>query len=74
MFDIDAYLERIGLDRGASLAEIHRAHVGSIPFENLDPHRGIPVSLQPGDLQRKLVSEGRGGYCFEQNSLFTAVL
>jgi N-hydroxyarylamine O-acetyltransferase len=52
----------------------HRAHATSIPFENLDPHCGIPVSLAIEDLQRKLVTERRGGYCFEQNLLLKAGL
>lgn len=43
-----------------------------ISFENLDPHRGAPVSLAVEDLQRKLVGERRGGYCFEQNLLLKA--
>ena len=55
-------------------AEVHRAHVTSIPFENLDPHRGVPVSLELADLQRKLVADRRGGYCFEHNLLFAAAL
>jgi N-hydroxyarylamine O-acetyltransferase len=74
VFDLDAYLERIGLDHRASLAELHRAHACSIPFENLDPHRGVPASLDPDDLQRKLVRERRGGYCFEQNLLLKHAL
>jgi len=74
MFDLDAYLERIGLDGRPSIAQVHRAHLTSIPFENLDPHQGLPVSLEVEDLQRKLVSERRGGYCFEQNLLLKAAL
>lgn len=74
VFDLDAYLARIGLPGPASLTEVHRAHITSIPFENLDPHGGIPVSLEIGDLQRKLVRGGRGGYCFEQNLLLKAAL
>jgi len=76
VFDLDAYLERIGLGgRGRpGLAELHRAHVTAIPFENLDPHRGVPVSLDLQDLQRKLVAERRGGYCFEHNLLLKAAL
>jgi N-hydroxyarylamine O-acetyltransferase len=74
MFDLDAYLGRIGLHGQPSLAEVHRAHVTSIPFENLDPHRGVPVSLALEDLERKLVAERRGGYCFEQNLLLKAAL
>jgi len=74
MLDLDAYLARIGLQGSASIAELHRAHVAAIPFENLDPHGGIPVSLEPADLERKMVAERRGGYCFEQNLLFKAAL
>jgi N-hydroxyarylamine O-acetyltransferase len=72
--DLAAYLERIGVGPGAGLAELHRAHVTSIPFENLDSHQGIPVSLELEDLERKLVAGARGGYCFEHNLLFAAAL
>ncbi len=64
MFDLDVYLERIGLDGRPSIAQVHRAHLTSIPFENLDPHRGLPVSLEVEDLERKLVIERRGGLLF----------
>lgn len=74
MLDLEAYLARIGLDGRPGLADVHRAHVTSIPFENLDPRRGIPVSLTPEDLERKLVLRRRGGYCFEQNLLLKAGL
>ncbi len=74
MFDLDAYLARIGLRGRPGVAEIHRAHATSIPFENLDPHRGLPVSLAIEDIERKLVAERRGGYCFEQNLLLAAAL
>jgi N-hydroxyarylamine O-acetyltransferase len=72
--DLAAYLERIGASPGAGLAELHRAHVTSIPFENLDSHAGVPVSLALDDVQRKLVGARRGGYCFEHNLLFAAAL
>jgi N-hydroxyarylamine O-acetyltransferase len=74
MLDLDAYLARIGTSGRPSLAHVHRAHVTSIPFENLDPRRGIPVSLELEDLERKLVHRRRGGYCFEQNLLLKAAL
>jgi N-hydroxyarylamine O-acetyltransferase len=74
VLDLDAYLERIGLSGRPSVREVHVAHSTSIPFENLDPHRGQPVSLALEDLQRKLVHERRGGYCFEQNLLLKAAL
>ena len=71
---MDAYLARVGLAGSPSPAELHRAHVTSIPFENLDPQRGVAVSLASEDLQRKLVTQRRGGYCFEQNLLFKHAL
>jgi N-hydroxyarylamine O-acetyltransferase len=74
MLDLDAYLGRIGLDGRPDLHRLHRAHVTAIPFENLDPRRGIPVSLEAEDLERKLVSDCRGGYCFEQNLLLKGAL
>ena len=74
MLDLDAYLARVGLTGRPSLSELHRAHVTTIPFENLDPRRGVPVSLQPEDIERKLVTNRRGGYCFEQNLLLKAGL
>ena len=74
MLDLAAYLERIGLGGRPGLAEVHRAHSTSIPFENLAPHQGQAVSLEDTDLERKLVAERRGGYCFEQNMLLAAAL
>jgi N-hydroxyarylamine O-acetyltransferase len=82
MRDLDAYLKRVGtaaIDGRAApperqLADLHRAHVAAIPFENLDPRRGIPISLAPDDLEDKLVHRRRGGYCFEQNLLLKAAL
>jgi N-hydroxyarylamine O-acetyltransferase len=74
MLDLDAYLARIGVNSTPRLAEVHRAHVTAIPFENLDPRRGIPVSLEADALERKLVHRRRGGYCFEQNLLLKSAL
>jgi N-hydroxyarylamine O-acetyltransferase len=74
VFDLDGYLKRIGLPGRPSLQEVHRAHATSIPFENLDPRRGLPVSLALDDLQQKLVTERRGGYCFEHNLLLKGAL
>jgi N-hydroxyarylamine O-acetyltransferase len=74
VLDFDGYLARIGLSGTPTIAEVHRAHVASIPFENLDPQRGVPVSLAPDDIERKLVAERRGGYCFEQNLLLKSAL
>ncbi len=77
--DLDAYFDRIGYaaDRRPTLANLHAilaAHVASIPFENLDILLGRGIDLDPAVVQRKLISERRGGYCFEQNSLLLQVL
>jgi N-hydroxyarylamine O-acetyltransferase len=74
VFDLDAYLDRIGLAGHPTIAAVHRAHVAAIPFENLDPHRGLGVSLELEEIQRKLVVGRRGGYCFEHNLLLKAAL
>jgi N-hydroxyarylamine O-acetyltransferase len=71
---LDAYLTRIGLDHPASLFELHRSHATSVPFENFDSSAGRAVSLDPAQLEDKLVARRRGGYCFEHNLLFMAAL
>lgn len=72
--DLDAYFNRIGFDGLRTptldtLRAIQLKHSETIPFENLNPLMGWPVSLDLESLQRKMVAEGRGGYCFEQNLL-----
>ncbi len=58
----------------ATLEALHVAHVTHIPFENLDILLGRGIALDLASLQAKLVAGRRGGYCFEQNLLFSAVL
>jgi N-hydroxyarylamine O-acetyltransferase len=72
--NIDAYLRRIGLGGQVTLAAVHRAHATSIAFENFDSYSGLPVSLDLAHLEDKMVTRGRGGYCFEQNLLLKAAL
>lgn len=77
--DFAAYAERIGFQGEATstfatLAGLHLAHVTTVPFENADILLGRGISLDLPDLERKIVRERRGGYCFEQNTLFAAVL
>jgi N-hydroxyarylamine O-acetyltransferase len=77
--DLGAYRARIH-DAGPlestyqTLSRLHLAHATAIPFENLDIHLGRPIKLDLDSLQTKLVHNHRGGYCFEQNTLFAAVL
>jgi N-hydroxyarylamine O-acetyltransferase len=77
--DLEAYLSRIRYSGDLSptlavLEELHLAHALHIPFENLDVLLGQPIRLDLPGLQAKLVKAQRGGYCFEQNLLFAAVL
>jgi N-hydroxyarylamine O-acetyltransferase len=77
--NIDAYFQRIGYcgSRTATLENLHaltNAHTNAIPFENLDVLLCRPISLSVESIFQKLVVERRGGYCFEQNGLFLAVL
>ena len=79
VIDLNAYLRRIGYDGSlksdlATLRAITTAHVAAIPFENLNPLLRLPVSLELADIERKLVHEHRGGYCFEQNGLLLEAL
>ena len=77
--ELDAYFERIGYDgprepTKAVLTALQRAHTGTIPFENLDILLGRSIEVDVPALQDKLVTRRRGGYCFEHNMLFSAVL
>ena len=73
---LEAYLDRVGLGAhdDPDLASIHRAHATGIAFENFDPYAGTPPSLEPANLERKLVAGHRGGYCFEHNLLLAGAL
>lgn len=77
--DLPSYFQRIGYtgEQRASietLQHLHRLHCQTFAFENINPFLGIPVNLDIEFLQQKLIYEGRGGYCFEQNLLFKYVL
>ena len=77
--DLVAYLSRIGFvgearPDFATLRALHEAHVTHIPFENLDIPLGRGIRIDLESVQAKLVRNGRGGYCFEQNALLAAAL
>lgn len=77
--DLDAYLSRIGYTGPRSptldvLRGIVLAHACAVPFENLDVLLGRGISLADEAVERKLVHDRRGGYCFEQNSLLLRAL
>jgi N-hydroxyarylamine O-acetyltransferase len=77
--DLTAYLNRIGYAGPreptlSALRGIVAAHATSIPFESIDVLLGRGVSLDAASLMDKLVYAGRGGYCFEHNSLLQHAL
>jgi N-hydroxyarylamine O-acetyltransferase len=77
--DLKKYFERIGYTGAAAadlktLREIHLLHAQSIPFENLNSFSGMPVVMDPTAIELKILHQGRGGYCFEQNLYFSLVL
>lgn len=77
--DLDAYFTRLGYHGPTTvtvdtLHALSYAHVSTIPFENLDVLLGVGIDLEPEAVEAKLVGARRGGYCFEQNSLFLHVL
>ena len=77
--DLDAYRRRIGFT--GALAPTHEClvrliqhHAMAIPFENIEVLAQRVPLLDIDGLQRKMVRQRRGGYCFEQNRLFRGVL
>jgi N-hydroxyarylamine O-acetyltransferase len=77
--DWDAYLERIRVDTLPAITRdglelLHRAHAYSIPFENFDILLGRGIDLSLEHLFQKIISQSRGGYCFELNGLFLELL
>lgn len=77
---IQKYLERIGLPQGVELTRegldrLQFAHQCTVPFETLDMQGCTePPCLDMDYLFRKVVEEKRGGYCFQLNKLFEALL
>ena len=77
--NIEAYLERINY-RGTltptaeTLRELQVAHLLAVPFENLSIHAKQPIILEDEALFTKIVEHRRGGFCYEANGLFAALL
>src|SRR5262245_6174322 len=77
--NIQAYLDRIDyhgpLDPTAeTLRALHVAHLLAVPFENLNIGMGWPIVLEHDALFEKIVLRRRGGFCYELNGLFAALL
>ena len=78
-FRLDGYLARIGwsgpLDPTlATLTALLGAHMARIPFENLDVLLGRGIRIDAESVYAKLVTAGRGGYCYEHSTLLRTAL
>ena len=74
-----AYLERIGYagptaPNADTLRQIHRAHLLAVPFENLDIPLRREIVCEEDSFLRKIVERRRGGFCYEMNGAFAALL
>jgi N-hydroxyarylamine O-acetyltransferase len=71
---VSAYLARIGASASTDLAELQERHLRAVPFENLSVHLNEEIVLEPGPLVDKVVRRNRGGFCYELNGAFGALL
>jgi N-hydroxyarylamine O-acetyltransferase len=79
MIDVPSYLARIGYSGSTTptaetLRAIHRAHLLTVPFENLDIALGRTIVIDEAAIVRKIVEQRRGGFCYELNGAFAALL
>jgi N-hydroxyarylamine O-acetyltransferase len=77
--DVRAYLDRIGYSgplapTAETLGVLHRRHLLSVPFENLDIGLGREIVLDPERFVEKIVRRRRGGFCYELNGAFATLL
>ena len=79
MLDVRSYLDRIGYlgpieGTAGNLRALHRAHLLTVPFENLDISLGREIVVEEEAILRKILELRRGGFCYELNSAFAALL
>jgi len=77
--DLVLYLRRLGFDAPPAptletLRQLQLRHTGVFPFENLTTLSGEPVLIDLPSIEQKVLHDGRGGYCYELNNLFLALL
>ncbi|MDB5994049.1 MAG: N-hydroxyarylamine O-acetyltransferase [Pseudomonas sp.] len=73
------YLQRLGFGAPPAptletLRQLQRRHTGAFPFENLTTLSGEPVLIDLASIEQKVLQDARGGYCYELNCLFLALL
>jgi N-hydroxyarylamine O-acetyltransferase len=79
MFSVASYLDRIAYSgptepTAENLRALHRAHLLAVPFENLDISLGRKIVADESAILRKIVDLRRGGFCYELNGAFAALL
>ncbi|WP_339451038.1 arylamine N-acetyltransferase family protein [Pseudomonas sp. EA_5y_Pfl2_R50] len=77
--DLPLYLRRLGFDTPpaptlATLRQLQQRHTAEFTFENLATITGAPVLIDLASVEQKILHAGRGGYCYELNHLFFALL
>lgn len=77
--NLDLYLQRLGFSAPPAptldtLRQLQLRHTGAFPFENLTTLSGEPVLIDVPSVEQKILHQGRGGYCYELNNSFLALL
>ncbi|GAA2523892.1 hypothetical protein GCM10009859_24600 [Kocuria salsicia] len=76
--DVPAYLAALGVEPASPsldlLEHLHRAHVSTFPFSNVEVLLGEHPGVEPATVFDQVVVRRRGGYCFEHSQLFSAAL
>lgn len=77
--NLATYLDRIGYSgqltvTSGTLRNLQRAHLFTVPFENLDIGWGRKIVVDQEAFVRKIVEQRRGGFCYELNGAFAALL
>ncbi len=77
--NLQAYLKRINFTQPLkaekiTLFQLHQTHLYNVPFEDLNIHYNIPITLEEKNLYQKIVEGNRGGFCYELNGLFNELL
>lgn len=79
MIDTSSYLQRIHYSgpttaNSDALRALHRAHMLAVPFENLNISLGRKIVVDEEAILKKVVDHRRGGFCYELNCAFAALL
>jgi N-hydroxyarylamine O-acetyltransferase len=70
---IERLLHAIGVDADADLATVHRAYLEHVTYEDVAVQLGESGPLDETRLLERVLG-GRGGYCFELNSVLALLL